>query len=262
MRHTLPSDIGDAVAVARKSMEACIEGAARSTSPEPFDEPPSSPHLPFPSIHLDTDTDPPHHLLLPAHTAARVEDALVSTPQKLALAALQTFQHSVRVLQLHETSISQAMAEIPALRHYYNSRQPTATVEKVDAETAVADLHAAIRQTANPEYEKVAKLVVANLEFETQLRGLLEGFQGLKERWRGLSRGVGEEPDTFVDGGRGEVAWRGDERVRRVYDKCIIDCAGRALTLSTRAVSETSGVSCVSNQPWRGQAGESGSGRS
>lgn len=208
VQHTLPSDIADAATVARKSMEACIEGVARSTSPSPVDESPSSPHLVFPSVHLDTDDDP--HLLIPAHTAARVEDALVSTPQKLALAALQTFQHSVRVLQLHETSISQAMAEIPALRHYYISRQPSFTGE-MDPETALQNLHSAIRQTANPEYEKMAKLVVANLEFESQLRGLLEGFQGLKERVEGFKQRELRGRTMSLSGGEAGTMSNADE---------------------------------------------------
>ncbi|EST04837.1 Two pore domain potassium channel domain protein [Kalmanozyma brasiliensis GHG001] len=187
-QHSLPNDIAEAATAARKSMEACIEGAARSGSPEAMHES-ALPRIDEPSS-MDDLSHP--HLLLPPHAAARMEDALVSTPQKLALAALQTFQHSVQVLHLHETSISQAMADIPALRHYYNSRQPpsstSATSERLDPETALQNLHAAIRKTANPEHDKVAKLVVANLEFEHQLRTLLEGFQGLKDRVEGFKQ--------------------------------------------------------------------------
>lgn len=128
-------------------------------------------------------------------TAAQVENTLVSVPQKLALAALQTFQSSVQVLQLNESLISQAMTEVPALRHYYNSRQQSSSSlregegggeEMMNSEEALQALQTSIRQTANPEYEKVAKLVVANLEFEHHLRILLEQFQGLKDRVEGF----------------------------------------------------------------------------
>ncbi|CDW97090.1 hypothetical protein [Sporisorium scitamineum] len=178
---------------ARKSVEACIETSARTSSPEPLERfPAPTPDLALPSLHLSTPSDDAllhKHFPLPPHAAARVEDTLVSTPQKLALAALQTFQHSVRVLQLNETSISQAMTDVPALRNYYNMRQhnnPAAA--GMDPDAALQDLHASIRQTASPEYEKVAKLVVANLEFEHQLRTLLAGFQGLKDQVEGFKQ--------------------------------------------------------------------------
>ncbi|CBQ72816.1 related to TOK1-Voltage-gated, outward-rectifying K+ channel protein of the plasma membrane [Sporisorium reilianum SRZ2] len=181
-----------AVAVTRKSMEACIEPPARTASPEPLERTPATEaDLALPSLHLEISSDQGllhTHFDLPAHAAARVEDTLVSTPQKLALAALQTFQHSVRVLQLYETSISQAMSDVPALRNYYNLRQQKDAAAGQDADAALQDLHASIRQTANPEHEKVAKLVVANLEFEQQLRTLLDGFQGLKDQVEGFKQ--------------------------------------------------------------------------
>ncbi|TKY86272.1 hypothetical protein EX895_005097 [Sporisorium graminicola] len=184
-------DVKQAAPVARKSMEACIESSARTASPEPLDR--ARPDAALPSVHLEIPTNDGFlhtHFPIPQHAAARVEDALVSTPQKLALAALQTFQHSVRLLQLNDAAIAQAMTDIPALRHYYNLRQqPESTATSgQETEAALQDLHASIRQTANPEHDKVAKLVVANLEFEHQLRTLLDGFQGLKDRVEGFKQ--------------------------------------------------------------------------
>ncbi|SPO26937.1 related to TOK1 - Voltage-gated, outward-rectifying K+ channel protein of the plasma membrane [Ustilago trichophora] len=215
----------DAAIPERKSMEACIEKSALTGSPsrveqETMDSTLTSPHLAIPSFLLERTDATGESLLttqmqLPQHAAAKVEDTLVSTPQKLALAALQTFQHSVRVLQLNELTISQAMTDVPALRHYYNSRQPpkegseqeSKESDKLDPETALQNLHASIQQTANPEYEKVAKLVVANLEFEHHLRVLLAEFQGLKDRVEGFkqdqlelsgSLSVSEKPTVFL----------------------------------------------------------------
>ncbi|KAJ9480369.1 Outward-rectifier potassium channel TOK1 [Pseudozyma hubeiensis] len=191
----------------RKSMEACLEGVHRSGSPEPLEESDLGRAPDSPSLHDDSSNEHLHYdgqqLTLPPNAAARMEDTLVNTPQKLALAALQTFQHSVRVLHLHEPLISQAMKDVPALRHYYNSRQasssshtPSSSTDtqpqrpgaELNPEEALQNLNAAIRQTANAEYEKVAKLVVANLEFEHHLRVLLDGFQGLKDRVEGYKQ--------------------------------------------------------------------------
>ncbi len=197
----------------RRSMEACVDQPAlmldrQVSSPgalEPIildaTESPSMPSFMLgPSTGADVITFASGEVSLPAGSAARMEDTLVSTPQKLALAALQTFQHSVRVMQLNESTISQAMTDVPALRNYYNSRQRTASVSSGssanptplaapdDAEQALQKLHASIQQTANPEYEKVAKLVVANLEFEHHLRLLLDQFQGLKDRVEGFKQ--------------------------------------------------------------------------
>ncbi|GAC94432.1 potassium channel [Pseudozyma hubeiensis SY62] len=193
----------------RRSMEACLEGMRRSGSPEPLEESEPAHGSDFPALHDDDDITNKHlhhdgqQLTLPPNAAARMEDTLVNTPQKLALAALQTFQHSVRVLHLHEQLISQAMKDVPALRHYYNSRQASSSANSPSSSTdtqphrpgaeltpeeALENLHAAIRQTANAEYEKVAKLVVANLEFEHHLRVLLDGFQGLKDRVEGYKQ--------------------------------------------------------------------------
>lgn len=206
------SQIKAVAAMERKSMDACIERGHQSRSSEALNEAlDTTQRLALPSFHLDSTADHAgknmgeHHFSLPAHAAARMEDALVGTPQKLALAALQTFQHSVRVLELHDTLISQAMTDIPALRHYYNSRQQSTKLcascaksdgkdtdlragASLDPEIALQNLHASIRQTANPEYEKVAKLVVANVEFEHHLRVLLDGFQGLKDRVEGFKQ--------------------------------------------------------------------------
>ncbi|SPO27288.1 related to TOK1 - Voltage-gated, outward-rectifying K+ channel protein of the plasma membrane [Ustilago trichophora] len=205
----------DAAVPERKSMEACIERSALTGSPcpveqETLDSTPTSPHISIPSFPLERTSSTGESLLttqiqIPQHAAAKVEDTLVSTPQKVALAALQTFQHSVRVLQLNESIISQAMTDVPALRHYYNSRQPpkersgpeSKEIEKLDPETALQNLHASIRQTANPEYEKVAKLVVANLEFEHHLRILLDEFQGLKDRVEGFKQNQLERSRTL-----------------------------------------------------------------
>ncbi len=197
----------------RRSMEACVDRPAlvldrQTSSPEALEpiildaveslDMPS--YMLEPSSGADVITFASGEVTLPAGSAARMEDTLVSTPQKLALAALQTFQHSVRVMQLNESTISQAMTDVPALRNYYNSRQRTVSVSSGssakptppaapdDAEQALQKLHASIQQTANPEYEKVAKLVVANLEFEHHLRLLLDQFQGLKIESKDSSR--------------------------------------------------------------------------
>ena len=213
VRTNLDTDIRAAAEVARKSMEACIERSARTSSPASLEQPISTDFAPAPSL-LETAPQPDQtlhsHFSLPPTAAARVEDALVSTPQKLALAALQTFQHSVRVLQLHEPSISQTMADVPALRHYYNLRQ--SCQNDTDPEAALQDLHASIRQTANPEHEKVAKMVVANLEFEHQLRILLDGFQGIKDRVEGFKQVQLQRSRTMSSAGAGrEVVLRKEE---------------------------------------------------
>ena len=176
----------------RKSADGCIEkstAAVRTSTPEPIESKEGSGiKFTIPSAPLTSDEIA--GVRLPATTEARMEETLVSTPQKLALAALQTFQHSVRLLQLHDHTISQAMCEIPALRHYYNSRQnpgANASLEQDQQDReALRKLEEAIKQNAKPEYEKVCKLVVANLEFEHHLRILLGGFQGLKDRVEGF----------------------------------------------------------------------------
>lgn len=129
---------------------------------------------------------PTHKIHLRANTASRMEETLVSNPQKLALAALQTFQHSVRILQLQDHTISQAMCDIPALRHYYNSHQSPIPPSLSENSAALVNLENAIKESANKEYEKVSKLIVANLEFEHHLKVLLGEFQGLKDRVEGF----------------------------------------------------------------------------
>lgn len=208
----------EAAVLERKSMEACVEPSALSDLPmvTPISQdgesanPETSPQLTVPPFLVEQHTEPEDsilttHIHLPLIAAARVEDTLVSTPQKLALAALQTFQHSVRVMELHESTISQAMTDVPALRHYYNSRQPPKQGDenqsnenkRLDPETALQTLQASIRQAANPEYEKVSKLVVANLEFECHLRVLLAEFQGLKDRVEGFKQTQMERKRTM-----------------------------------------------------------------
>ncbi|SPC67630.1 related to TOK1 - Voltage-gated, outward-rectifying K+ channel protein of the plasma membrane [Ustilago sp. UG-2017b] len=176
----------------RKSADGCIEkstAAVRTSTPEPIESKEGSGiKFTIPSAPLTSDEIA--GVRLPATTEARMEETLVSTPQKLAFAALQTFQHSVRLLQLHDHTISQAMCEIPALRHYYNSRQnpgANASLEQDQQDReALRKLEEAIKQNAKPEYEKVCKLVVANLEFQHHLRILLGGFQDLKDRVEGF----------------------------------------------------------------------------
>lgn len=197
----------------RKSMEGCVDrpalglhrqsSSAESHTPTEADlEAGATIRIPSFSLELPSVSDNTFEVHLPANAAARVEDALVSTPQKLALAALQTFNHSVRVMQLREPMIVKTMTEMPALRQYYNSRQHRNTPQEesggMDAETALQKLQASIRQTANPEFEKVSKLVVAHLEFETQLRVLLEQFQGLKDRVEGFKEKQMERSRTLT----------------------------------------------------------------
>ena len=192
----------------RSGRKKSTEKAANSKSTE-VDTPDveAAPKISIPSFLVEATDSTGEDVFLttrvsfPAQAAARVEDTLVSTPQKVALAALQAFQHSVLFLHLNEAIISKAMTDIPALRHYYNSRQRTAATPLdelsnedredgmgMDPEVALQQLHASLQQTANPQYEKVAKLVVANLEFEHYLRILLEEFQGLKERVEGFKQ--------------------------------------------------------------------------
>ncbi|SNX85403.1 related to TOK1 - Voltage-gated, outward-rectifying K+ channel protein of the plasma membrane [Melanopsichium pennsylvanicum] len=195
-----------AVEMERKSMEARVEPSARTDSPSPIELEEFSNPSPVQEAFAispfeleatnieESDTGTLFsNIRLSLSAAAKVENTLVSTPQKLALAALQTFQHSIRVLLLHETAISQAMTDVPALRHYYNSRQHFAQDESddkrgfgMDPEIALQALQASIRQMANPEYEKVAKMIVANCEFEHHLRVLLDEFQGLKDSVEGF----------------------------------------------------------------------------
>ncbi len=125
-------------------MEATFARDRHTSSPEPLEElerdldTPDGVPLAIPSFILKNPSGVTDSGLitaevqLPVGAAARVEDTLVSAPQKLALAALLTFQHSVRVLRLHDTAISAAMTDVPALRHYYNSRQKSSSLSGTD----------------------------------------------------------------------------------------------------------------------------------
>lgn len=137
--------------------------------------------------------------IAPEEVPCEMENTLVSQPQKLAHAALVTYQNSVQVLRLHEQQIMKTMVEVPALKNYYNARQKTNSLTKTsatqttattstaqerenDEQVAIKKLYSGITQTGNQEHEKIARLVVANLDFETSLRKLLAEISGLKSQ--------------------------------------------------------------------------------
>ncbi|PWY97286.1 voltage-gated potassium channel [Testicularia cyperi] len=178
---------------------------------------------PLSSLHRAT-----VHVLPTKTVPTRVEDTLVSQPQKVAHAALVAFQHSVKLLHLNEASISQAMVSVPALRQYYTSTRNRANStasrasktsqpsrrsrkaslalvstnesrideavqagnastnqdrereEQVQTELDIDSIYASVREAGNSELEQVARMVIANLEFEQHLRNMLTQIEGLK----------------------------------------------------------------------------------